>query len=364
MELEVYDDSRGFDVLQAEWNQLLQCSVTNVPFLSWEWQRAWWDAFGEEGAYPGQNRRRLRLLTARDEDGRLKAIAPLFIEDTPVEPGAMLPEVHIERPAAVSDTWQRTLYLIGGTEVSDYLDFIAPAEFHREACMAFIDALAGQTDWQAFDLHCVPGDSPTLAALDELARAHGWDVEQAREEVCPVVELPGTWEEYMSFTLDKKQRHELRRKMRRAMQETRVEWYWVERAENLEQGLETFFQLHKASQRGKDAFMDEHMQGFFRNVARLALEKGWLRLSILTFNSQPVASYLNFDYGHDRLVYNSGYDPDAYADLAPGVVLVAFMIEDAIQHGLKRFDFLRGGERYKYEFGPTQTEVRRMLIRR
>ena len=33
------------------------------------------------------------------------------------------------------------------------------------------------------------------------------------------------------------------------------------------------------------------------------------------------------------------------------------MIEDAIERGGRRFDFLRGEERYKYEFGPTPQEV-------
>ena len=365
MKLEVYEDKQGFDALKPEWDDLVECSVSNVPFLTWEWQRAWWDAFG-----PGNQ---LLLLALRGADGRLDALMPLFVRDTLLDPSAAMPEIHVEHAVAVPNLvlstrqggeLRRTLHWVGGTEVSDYLDVIASAEMHRQACAAFLDALAGQPDWQMLDLNCVPGTSPTLPVVSELARAHGWNVQQAREDVCPIVELPGSFEEYLAQRLSKKQRHELRRKMRRAEQETHVEWHWVNDATSLEPGLDVFFRLHKASAPGKQAFMDEVMQGFFCAIARSSLDKGWLRLSVLTFNGQPVASYVCFDYAGDRLVYNSGYDLSAYSDLAPGVVLVGYMIEEAIQRGLRRFDFLQGNERYKYDFGATDTEVMRLLVRR
>ncbi len=38
-------------------------------------------------------------------------------------------------------------------------------------------------------------------------------------------------------------------------------------------------------------------------------------------------------------------------------MLLAHVIRDAIERGRRRFDFLRGEERYKYEFGPTPEAV-------
>ena len=55
-------------------------------------------------------------------------------------------------------------------------------------------------------------------------------------------------------------------------------------------------------------------------------------------------------------LYNSGFHPDRAA-LAPGLVLLLHLIEDAIMRGKQRFDFLRGEEHYKYEFGPSPEEV-------
>ena len=199
--------------------------------------------------------------------------------------------------------------------------------------------------------------------MSVIATANGWKVHLVREDVCPQIELPSTWDEYLASRLDKKQRHELRRKMRRAEDEVKVAWRWVDRA-GFEEGVETFFRLHKASHPDKEAFMDERMQGFFRSVALAALERDWLRLAILEYNGESVASYLCFDYGGDRLVYNSGFDLRLYGSLTPGIVLLGYLIRDAIETGCRRFDFLQGNERYKYDMGAKDTDVMRLVVGR
>ena len=60
-------------------------------------------------------------------------------------------------------------------------------------------------------------------------------------------------------------------------------------------------------------------------------------------------------------LYNSGFQPQR-AGLSPGVVLLAHVVRDAIERGRRRFDFLRGEERYKFEFGPTSEAVHAVTI--
>jgi CelD/BcsL family acetyltransferase involved in cellulose biosynthesis len=356
MKLEVYEGGEGFFALQREWGELLRQSATDTLFLTWEWQRAWWDAFGSN--------RSLRLLTIRGAGGNLSAIVPLFVQDTLLDPDASLPEINIENPSVLPRAEaRRTVHWVGGSEVSDYLDLVALAESNRGACAAFLDYLAEREDWQILDLRSVPSVSPTISAVAELARARGWEVQQVREDVCPVLELPDTWDGYLAERLDKKKRHELRRKMRKAERETDVRWYWVE-PYNLDVGLQVFFELHRASDPDKGSFMTKRMEGFFRGVSEAARDSEWLRLAIMRFDGHAVASHLCFDYGEDRLVYNSGFDVDTYGELSPGIVLMGYLIEDAIKSRLRRFDFLQGGERYKYDLGATDTEVMRVFIRR
>jgi CelD/BcsL family acetyltransferase involved in cellulose biosynthesis len=44
------------------------------------------------------------------------------------------------------------------------------------------------------------------------------------------------------------------------------------------------------------------------------------------------------------------------------MVLLAQLIRDAIGRGREKFDFLRGEERYKYEFEPVPQAVYRVTI--
>lgn len=106
------------------------------------------------------------------------------------------------------------------------------------------------------------------------------------------------------------------------------------------------------------------MRGFFHDVASTAMRQDRLRLSFLYAEEEPIASLLCFEYKRGYLVYNSGFNPVKYGTLAPGIVLTTYCIEDAISRGLKRFDFLQGDERYKYDLGGVETEVLRLVIHR
>ncbi len=132
--------------------------------------------------------------------------------------------------------------------------------------------------------------------------------------------------------------------------------------DDLRAEMQRFIDLHQKSTPEKDQFMDPAMQAFFFEVAQVLQERGWLQLAFVEMNGEKAATLLNFDYGDDILVYNSGYDPAKYRHLSPGIVVTARSIEHAISLGRNKFDFLRGDEVYKYRFGAQDTQVRRLLI--
>ena len=134
LKVETHRNTASLDALREEWNPLLQRGATNTLFLTWEWQIAWWEAFGA-----GRN---LYVVDVRDDDGALVGIAPLFHQESLVDPAASLPALSVERPVAVGGgELKRTVHFVGGTEVSDYLDIIAPAERNGEVCAALLDTL-------------------------------------------------------------------------------------------------------------------------------------------------------------------------------------------------------------------------------
>ena len=59
-------------------------------------------------------------------------------------------------------------------------------------------------------------------------------------------------------------------------------------------------------------------------------------------------------------LYNAGIDPEA-KQASPGVTGAALYFQDRIAAGRRRFDFLRGQERYKYEWGAVDEPIYRVL---
>ncbi len=336
MQLEIYTDASGFATLKEEWNALLQRSVSNTLFLTWEWQTVWWQYLGEGDLF---------VVAGRSEGETLAGITALF------------------RSKAADGA--RELSFVGCVDVSDYLDLVVAPEHLEEFSVALLDWL-GSPDapaWDRLALCNIPEFSPTYSRLAELAQARGYQVKLAVDDVCPLINLPSTWDEYLAG-LDKKERHEIRRKIRKAEREAQIDWYIASDTANLEAELDDFLVLHARSRVEKRRFMDDRMHAFFHASSRVLADRGWLQLAFIRCDGRKTASMLNLIYGDTVLVYNSGYDPEAFPSLSPGIVLLAYCIQHAIEHGRKIFDFLRGDEDYKYRFGGKDTRVFRLTITR
>ena len=322
MKLTAYDYIELFDQLQPEWNELLHRSTSDRIFSTWEWQSTWWKAY-----QPGQ----LWVITCRDEQDQLVGLAPWFIENHP--------------------TKGRIVRSIGCVEVTDYLDIIVDRAYVEPVLNCFASFVAHHTQvFDLLDLCNIPEQSPNLDRFARFLQHYGFKVEVIQQEVCPVIQLPDTWESYLANVLDKKERHEIRRKLRRAEAET--DWYIVGPTHDLDAEIERFLALMSASHPQKAGFLrDPQNVEFFRRVIPVVYNNGWLQLSFLTINGKAAATYLNFDYNRHILVYNSGLLPGEYGHLSPGIVLLARNIRHAIETGHTVFDFLRGSEQYKYRLG-------------
>ncbi len=207
----------------------------------------------------------------------------------------------------------------------------------------------------------MPAASPTVTALPGLAAAVGLAAETAVEERCPILPLPDTWDALLA-SLSGKHRHELTRKLRRFDREV-AEWRitWADTPAAIEARLDDFLGLHRRSREGKAKFMDARMERFFRRVVPALAAHGGARLALLDLPEGPIASFVTLEWDGTVGLYNSGFQPER-APLSPGLVLLAHVIRDAIERGRRRFDFLRGEERYKYEFGPTPEAVHAVTV--
>ena len=311
----------------AAWDAVAAAATRRSPFLSWAWQHHWAEVFAEG--------RRLDVRHVRDADGRLVAILPLH------------------------ETGPGELELLGGADVSDYLDVIVIAGHEEDAWAALLAARAGER--ARWTLHAVPAASPTVRTLPALAAGVGLAADVTLEERCPVLALPSSWETYLA-SLSGKHRHELTRKIRRFEREAPDGRAVVVRGPDaLSARLDDFLALHRRSRVGKAKFMDARMERFFRAALPALAAHDGVALWFLETSGGPVASFVCLEWDDTIGLYNSGFAPEAAA-LSPGLVLLSHVIRDAIARGRPRFDFLRGEERYKLEFEPTLEPVYRVTI--
>jgi CelD/BcsL family acetyltransferase involved in cellulose biosynthesis len=224
------------------------------------------------------------------------------------------------------------------------------------------DQIAAE-EWRELDLWGLRASSPTRQAIKDAAAAAGYEVAEEPEAVAPRLDLPPTWEDYLA-SLSKKDRHELRRKLRRLFGSGGdVDFTLLSDQRGVIGAMDTFLELHTGSRMDKTDFMTDGMASFFRRMASALAAQGLVRLFMLQINARPAAAVLCFDAGSCLYLYNSGYDP-AYSGLSVGLLSKALCLRWAIENGKQTLDFLRGNEPYKYDLGARDQQIFRLIVRR
>lgn len=248
--------------------------------------------------------------------------------------------------AALSREAEGTVRFAGG-ELTDEQDIIAGPE----ACAGAARAVAGWIVEQRAPrvlLEFVPDDTPTLGAIAEILGSNGYRVTREKLVTSPRITLSADFDAYVQ-SLGKKERHELRRKLRRFESAPGTSFRWAADHER-SVVLDRFFELHRLSKGEKAAFMTPAAEAFFRDLADALATAGWLRLGVLRAYDQDAAVLFAFAYGDTLALYNAAYDP-ALGSLSLGIASHAFAVRDAIAQGFKVYDLLRGDEPYKYDLG-------------
>lgn len=318
--VDVVDDAREFAALGRQWNELLQASGADCPFLTWEWLHAWWTHL--RGAS------RLRLLTVRAGTS-LVAIAPMVVTH------------------GRFGLFSRLQFLGTGSAGSDYLDVIVRRGWEEEGVRAIAASL--QHHGIALQLKHLP-----VASASSMLRAHlgpaGWTSKTSEIAVCPFIRLEGhTWDTYLA-TLGAAHRANVRRRTKALSRQFRVHFAAAgtetERREALE-ALASFHAQRWTGRGGSSAFQSPELRAFHDDVTRRALDAGWLRLYVLRVDDTVAAVMYGFTYGRRFYFYQHGFDP-RYQSHSIGLVMMGRAIRAAIEEErAAEFDMLYGNEGYK-----------------
>ena len=368
---------------QATWDRLAFLNPYSTPFSTWSFQRAWWDAYGENA-----HAETLVLVDPAAADPRQPiAIAPLMHRHV-VEPSDAQTHTtirHADDLPLTAVAPDACAVYFGASYHADYATLLAHPATMPAAADAVVEYLAtsraeAELDpWTIVDLRRLRQADPATDILETAfgrrEMAEGWTLNVEREDVCPVVRLPegADFEGYLA-TLGKKERHEIRRKVRRA--ETAGE---IELVESTDPGadLDAFIDLHQRKWAERGLFPDntggEQARVFVRRLFELfgestsgpnaVADHPTIHLGFLTLDGKRIAAEIHFETAGSLLYYNAGVDPDSKA-LSPGVVQLERLVRRAIDRGKCRVDLLRGDEPYKYEWGAVDEPVLRILVRR
>lgn len=317
--------------LQEQWTDLLQRMPAATVYQTWEWNHAWWSAYGR--------RKSLRLLLVHDGD-ELVAIAPLYLSR------------HLGTPL------RRLAYI--GTGASDYLDVIADEQRAPHACRALLSFLESARSHDLADLQQIPEWSPLAHAVKHL-RASSCVARPL--EICPYVALPETWDVFIRGR-GKRLRSNIayyERLLQRSFEQ--VETVLVDK-DGLDAGMTALFDLH--GRRWRSRMMPGVLSGsatrrFHRDVAARFSDRGWLRLHATRVDGKIVAGLYCFSYRRRYYYYLGGFEP-ALGRYSIGTTLTASAIRQAIAEGCSEFDFLRGHEAYKYRWAPEERTNAQLLV--
>ena len=248
---------------------------------------------------------------------------------------------------------------LGSPDVCDYQDIVCVPGREAEVLDAVAAHLRGE-GIRLLDLRTLHPGSFTLRALRKLGDRGTWKPTIEPDEVTYEAELPDGWEDYL-LQLNGKQRHEVRRKLRRLDSQASFAYRMTGRDDDLQVATEQFLRLFQLNRKDKAEFMDAAMSAYFRDLIAALAEQEMLRLYFLELAGQPAATVLCFDYGQVRYLYNSGYDAN-YQDLSVGVLSKLLNIRAAIESGCRRYDFLKGAEVYKKRIGGRQVPLHRCKL--
>ncbi len=311
----------SFDRLTSYWRDPRLGLKWGSVFVLPVWLEVWWRTFQPETEL---------YLAALWNEADVIGIAPLQIKG-------------------------KEAYFLGSHDVCDYQDFVIVPGRESEFFDVLLDELAAKGVSQ-LDLNPVRPDSTVISGLVDMVKSRGGDATYQKVDVTVEMDLPGTWEEYLGG-LDKKQRHEVRRKLRRLWGVDDVHYRCHEATPQDVDGLtDTFLKLFSLSREEKADFMTSQMETFFHSIAQAMTEIKLLRYGILELESHPAAMIMGFDYNQALYLYNSAFDPQ-YNSLSAGLLSKVLCIKESIALGRKKWDFLKGAEKYKYQLGGSEIKL-------
>lgn len=331
--VEIISDPQEAWEISDEWTDLAERSWDSEPFLTAEWNRAWWEAFGA-----GE----MVLVTVR-RAGRLVAVGPFHI---------------VER--RLRGLRYRVLRFWANA-YSNRAGIVVDPDYRGSAVEVVVDRLlAPDLDWDVAELEPVHLEGEATRALTKAldSRRIRWGVRHGQSS--PYLPLPDSWDA-LSGSISGSLRRSLRKKRREAEDRADLE---IEFGGGSASDTEAAFEIAQHTwqyEAGSGIVAAAENERFYRRLGDYAAERGWLWLAYLHADGVPVSFEYNLKFGGRLYHLKRGYRSGA-RELSPGVVLGEAVLRRAIEEGAEEYDFLGASERYKLRWTEKVRQVGRLYV--
>ncbi len=328
--MQTFKGHSTFKTLEGPWRQLEERGGGTF-FQTWDWCDAWLAHYGKS-VEP--------FIITSGQDENISAIAPM-----------------VKSKSWLGLPVRRLMFI--GTGPSDYGGFLLERDDKQAADLM---AAMGAADVDLIDLHQI--DEPTVTLVKK-AQTEKFSILVLEQEPTLFVELPATFEEYMSL-LSKKFRKNTVYADRRLRRDFSYEERHYKKKDEIREGMDLFFQLHQDRWRKKrlpGLFYGHRNREFHADLTSRFDSKDRLILSVSNINGEPAAAFYGFQHGKSYTYYLGGFDPNL-SKYSVSSVLIYNLIKEASSKGMEVFDFLRGREPYKLRWGAQEKPLYRVLIYR
>lgn len=321
MKAETIKTIEGLRRVRDEWNILLEGSLSNSIFLTWEWMYSWAECFINE-------KRELFLIKVYDDANRLVGIAPWYTEKINFGPASI-----------------KQLCFLGGPETaSDYLDLIAAKGREREVSNYLYDYLfgVGSSSWDCLKFQDVRAESLFLLNFIHKHRQQGRYFEITQGSFCPIITLQKTEEEFLSqisSSRSKRFRQDLR-----TLKKTDTVEIKSHVTDGIEGAVNSFFKLYSE----KTEWEGEDLHRFTKRFLQNSVAVNCIQIDFLMANDNTIGGLLHLKHNHTLSLYLMAVDKSYNPRISAGNLLVGLCVIRAIENKFKVYDFLKGYEEYKF----------------
>ncbi len=314
LRVETISSYQEFLRLEPAWDEVVNASGAQHPFLEHAWIRTWWDCFGAGS--------KLHIFIVK-QGAEIIAIAPLILTTV--------------RRFGLS---MRRLGFFYNAHVprADFIVAKRPPEAHRAI---WHHLLSESNSWDLLQLCQLQEGSTTLDEMRRLAAEARCPNGVWLSGASPYVLLNTSWREYWDG-LAAKHRSNLRNRSKRLNQTGITKMETICCGDSLPEALQAGLRLEAAAWKrdaGTAISCDPSVQMFYETFARRAAEKNWLRLNFLCAGAQRVAFDYSFEYRDQTFLLKLGYDP-AFSAYSPSNLLLSMALENAFEQGFTKYDFL------------------------